>query len=127
MWKWILSNLGAGWLAFQLAKANIQAFPFGAYSELDWNREVVYACLFRNSITSKDARKVDKGRFNNALLALDGFDNFLRKAIIGFISVCRIYEALEHTGSQHRPLTGSQIRRRPWLSPPRHPQTGHLH
>ena len=44
------------------------------YAELDGDREVVYASLFRDCVTTIDAREVHVGRLDDTFLTLGGLD-----------------------------------------------------
>ena len=48
-----------------------------AYSEFNGCREEVDASFFGNYVTAGNTGQVDKGRFHDALLALDGFEDGL--------------------------------------------------
>lgn len=51
-----------------------------AYSKFDRDREEVAASLLGNGLASGHARKIDVGRLNEALLALDGAKELLSEA-----------------------------------------------
>lgn len=51
-----------------------------AYAELDGDGEVIAACFFGNGITASNTRKIDKGRLDDTVFALCGFQQPFSKA-----------------------------------------------
>lgn len=50
------------------------------YSQLYWGREEVNTSFLGNHITARNTRQVDECGFDDALLALNCFENALRKS-----------------------------------------------
>ena len=110
---------------FECWKNSVSWCPFGAreeddsrskaYPELDWHREEVDTRSLGNGIATLDTRKIDESGLDDALLALDRFEDLFGKPEEDqFSTLHEVSSATSLTGIQRMPWTALPSQLRPW-------------